>query len=426
MRVQPEGEALGWPRLKQALNEAYPESEVLGIEAPLNRRSAAVAPVRQPDERVIYAFVDPYRGEVTGSYSGFNVQRFFRDFHRSLFLPFPWGELLVTAFFAALLVSLWSALRFLKRWWKGFFRFRRGRGRARWSEWHKLSGLWSGWFLLVIGVTAGWYLFEAARYSFGDSLFSYAGQGESARHRIPAPERPGDDPGEARQLPLADLLRTVQRERPDLELRSLRFDEEAGTLYVDGQSDHLLVRNRANQVIVDARSGELLYNLSASDLPPYWRWADTADPLHFGTFGGLASKVVWFGFGLLLSGLVLTGLRMHVLRMARNGGSAGAGRGVAVAPAILVSLLVLAASVPGALKRARDFGPVEETGRALPQLDTGVAVAISLWVAVTLAILALWTAMLWRSRLENSPARDGSPGSAPDPPPPPGGRARFP
>jgi uncharacterized iron-regulated membrane protein len=45
---------------------------------------------------------------------------------------------------------------------------------------------------------------------------------------------------------------------------------------------------------------------------------DIADPLHFGTWGGLATKLVYFFAGLAISGLILTGVWISLRRKVKS------------------------------------------------------------------------------------------------------------
>ena len=44
-----------------------------------------------------------------------------------------------------------------------------------------------------------------------------------------------------------------------------------------------------------------------------------ADPLHFGNWGGMSSKVIWLLFGILLSTLSVTGAYVFAKRVAEGG-----------------------------------------------------------------------------------------------------------
>lgn len=46
----------------------------------------------------------------------------------------------------------------------------------------------------------------------------------------------------------------------------------------------------------------------AGELSAVERWVHMADPLHFGNFGGLATKLIWLLFGMMLTGLCATGV----------------------------------------------------------------------------------------------------------------------
>lgn len=254
-----------------------------------------------------------------------------------------------------------------------------------WSHLHRLAGLWNLWFVLVIGVTGLWYGLEALH------VVPYP----------PAPSPPESAANPGPSLQLDELMAQVRAVRPDLEVRRIippgaSFGD---ALIAEGQAEHVLVRDRINHVVVHAADGTVLAQRSGSDAGLYERWVHTADPLHFGDFGGLVSKLIWFVFGLLLSGLALTGTYLHARRLAREAGGDARARWPGTLAAIVISLFVVVAMVPLGLVRLHLAGPIVDGVRELPSLAPGVSAVLVSWSVLTLLIIALWVFALWRPQL---------------------------
>ncbi len=386
-RVTPSGEPQGWASLVAAVRARFPDSQVKRVEAPLYRRSAAEFIVDRPRQERVRVYVNPYTAEVQGQASHLNLWRFFRSFHRRFFMqPAAAGVLLVSAFGITLLISGVAALFFYKRWWRRFFRFKPRRGPVFWSELHKTGGLWSLWFVVLMGITGTWYGLEYTR-AF-DRIFE----------RSPPPQ-PIEARADETVLPFSRLMSTAREARPDLAISQIALPGGlAGmALGVRGQADDILVRDRVNQVAVDAYSGEVVLNSTAADLNAYERWIHTVDPLHFGDFGGLWSKGVYFVFGLALCGLVLTGTYLHARRLVRRGGRAGRHHWQGTLTAVALSLAVLVAAIPFGFHEARTFyGPELEGKPQLPELLPGVRYFLIGWIALTALLVLFWTLLLAR------------------------------
>ena len=391
-RVERDAERASWGRLLSAVEAAFPVERVHVLDAPLYGRSAAEVLINLPEQKFLRVYVDPYTAEVQGAHSAVNVQRFFRDLHRRLFIPGALGIYIVSVFSLTMLVSLVAALLFYKRWWRRFCQLRRSSARQFWSELHKLAGLWSLWFLLLMGVTGIWYGIEATRL-------------------LPAPADPKPLAADADKtvLPLDALVQAAQAHWPELRIERVipPGGRYGSALYVEGRAGHVLVRDRINHLVLDAHGGAVVTRRSASQAGVFERWIDTADPLHFGDFGGLVSKIVWFVFGLLLSGLCLTGAYLHAQRLARVADRPSRSRWPGTAAACAVSLLVIAASVPLGVQRLRFAGPLSDGVRRFPDLAPGVEVAILAWIAGTLLVIGAWVLILLRPRMIIRPERSG-------------------
>jgi uncharacterized iron-regulated membrane protein len=86
-------------------------------------------------------------------------------------------------------------------------------------------------------------------------------------------------------------------------------------LQINGNLSATLVRQRANVVYVDPIDGSVLGSTRGEDLSAMGRISEAADPLHFGYFGGIFTRILWFLLGLGMVGLSLTGVIIYTKRL---------------------------------------------------------------------------------------------------------------
>ncbi len=364
----------------QIVSEARPQDRVAFASAPLAPGFNYDIVIETQAGQWRHLYVDPVSGVIAGDSSYLNIQRFFRDFHRVLFgaVNRTLASYLVFLLAIPLLISVISALYLYRCWWQKFFTLNWSRQRrANVASLHKLAGVWSLWFSLVIALTSVWYLYEAFRVDAIDGKVSLVGQGSYAVQPLPPLSGATTEP-----LPLTELVARAQQARPDLQITSLWFD--SGYLQVHGQAGHLLVRDRANKLYLDPYTGEVVHNQNASDLSLYWRWSDTADPLHFGDFAGLTSKLIWFVFGLILSFMALSGSYMYVKRQQSKRQPLAYRRTLILA--VAGTVLMLLASIWAGYQAALSYGVAGQ----LPALPVATTLFLGAWLVLTVAIIAYW------------------------------------
>lgn len=294
-----------WGRMWDAARRAQPDGWVRTIgtydrsDADYFAKAASVA---LPDGREIDLLVDPGTGGLTGERQGVSFHSFMRGLHYYLFTPGDWGFYLVTALGFVLAGSIVTGLLVYKRFWKGLWRRPRFRRDARtWlGDLHRLGALWSLPFAIVIAATSIWYLLER------DAL-----DWESVPP-VAAPLR-AQPSGKTIQA----WVQTAQAAMPGLKITAISLPWSDGEpVVVQGEWQAWLVRERTNAAFIDPRSGKLLGLRVAHEMPATERWVHTADPLHFGNFAGVAGKLLWFGFGLMLTGLAVSGAIINGKRLA--------------------------------------------------------------------------------------------------------------
>ncbi len=391
LRVKPIGEPASLVDIYEKVIKAYPEAKIRAVQKPLYENFASQTVIEIDDKQILRVYVDQYLMKITGSTPFFNIQRYFRDFHQGFYRLFGYGKLLVTLFSFLLIGSLVSALYFYRGWWKHFFsiKVKEKGSRSFWSSIHKVVGLWSIWFVLVIGITGLWYLYEKVSIQYAKQPFSYVDTFSNAAKPLPKL-----DANKSKKLNFSQLVKKIKIARPNLEIDAI-YPDRGGYLYAVGQAEHILVRNRANKIFVNPYNGKITYNQKASDLSAYWRWSDTADPLHFGSFGGIIGKLIWFVFGIFLSFLSLTGTWLYIKRLQKTKQKIYHKGSVVVS---FMPIIIFLYTMVAPFIYLKKIGPVVDSMQIMAIPSFGVTVFLFVWIVSTLLICLGWVWILFRYR----------------------------
>lgn len=296
---------VAWSQLESNLIKDYPDSHILGGQVHGQDYLAGEARLMTPDG-FRFVYFDPATGVLLGEGGWGQVSRFLRDIHMYLSIGGV-GKYIVTLTSILLLISLVSSFYVYRKWWRGFFNSPgklSWRKRIDWSAWHKWLGLWCWWFVAIMTITGLWYLVEQTMFDL------------EVKHYPAAPTiNHSEEQQTQRALSVSELVAKAQTSRPDMDITGFFYPHRYNQpMSFVGQNNSVLIRDRANRVYLDPISGEVISTQYASDLDLVARIADTADPLHFGNFHGLTVKLIYAVFGLMLTALVVGGMRMHYLR----------------------------------------------------------------------------------------------------------------
>jgi uncharacterized iron-regulated membrane protein len=303
---------VSWQAQYDAAQAAFPMYRITyisaGEEPYLASRISATGP--SGESRTIY--VDPATGNVNGQSGFITFRSFMRALHYYLFAPGDWGFYLVTSLGFVLMGSVITGFLVYKKFWRSFFSLPRTDRSARlfWGTLHKLVALWSAWFVVIIGLTSVWYFGERILYRLDIPI-----EGD-LQGAVPV-ELANTEP--ARRRSLDELVARAQAALPGLMAKSIELPLHVeDPIYIKGQASARFVRDRTNGVALNPYTGAVLSMRRAEEMPFLERWVHTADPLHFGDFGGLWSKVLWLVFGLVMCALAASGVLVYAKRIQRQ------------------------------------------------------------------------------------------------------------
>jgi len=309
-RVLPAYEAddYDWQGMVDAARAAQPDWVLDWIQAPVDPWFAAETIAITPEGERRRLYIHPGTLEVQGEGDWVNAQRILRDSHRRLMIFHHTGIILVSSLSVLIIISLVSGLVIYKKFWRGFFKKPRTRdARTLWGDLHRLGGLWSLWFIVLIALTGLWYLVESIGFMADIRATPYPKRQIVDATPLQAPDS---------QVSLNDLVAKIKAVEPAFQVESIWLPAFAGEgVKLRGTTVALLTRERANEFIFDPHTGATLRWTEGTDLNAVQRVSEMADPLHFGTFGGIWTKILYFIFGAILSAMSLSGIYIYSARM---------------------------------------------------------------------------------------------------------------
>ena len=284
------------------LNRELPRHEVTGWVwfADDPGRADVVYVVEHGTSEWRYTLLNPYNGDLLSRVV--STQSRLTDWLLSLHHTLLVGEIgmLASGAFAISLCLLgMTGIWLHRRFWRRPPKLRWSSGGAvAYSDLHKLVGLVASPVLLVLGVTGAWWNIEH-------------GLEELAEHWGGAAPPAMEGRLYAERISLDAVIARSEAEVPGFEATYLRLPWEAGIpIAVFGRvpTGNPLSSDYGSTVLLDPETGGLRQVLDIRQARLLPRIEDTFRELHFGTFGGLTTRILWAAFGAAPLALALTGL----------------------------------------------------------------------------------------------------------------------
>lgn len=268
---------------------------------------------KEENNKLSFVFANPYTGEIQGETS-LMAQLYLRDLHYYLFIPFQIGNYIVLFFGFLIFVSAISALYFYKSWWKKLFVLDIKKGSNKFSRsLHRLVGLWTIPFIFLTVIISSWYFAERTNIAgikpmvnpkhIKLDILNYQKEEKSL---FPF------------NIDYDKAIKVAEKAIPHLKVKNISpAIDSTETIYLMGNSNIPLVRQRANRVYINPYNYKIEHIQSAVKSTTIMWINDIVDPLHFGYWGGITTKIIWFIFGLFISILILSGTYISLKRKAR-------------------------------------------------------------------------------------------------------------
>jgi uncharacterized iron-regulated membrane protein len=301
--IIPQLEQVAIPSIVDTVKSAKLGWNLTGIDLPLTSDDAIRVSLDAPNQSPSQVLVNPYTGKIIGErISNFTFRNLILNIHYALAA----GDLgTAIAGIAALLlfilsltgIMLWSGWRNLKA---GFKIKWNGHIKRVNFDIHKVAGIFAAIFLALTGITGfGWNFYAQVE------PIVYAVTFTSKSIEPISTVIPGRS-----TVSLSEILQRADAILPQAKIAYINFPTSPeGVFQINKQfpEDREIYRSR---VYFDRYTGAVLKVRSSRQLQLGEQIFDSFTPLHFGTFGGLPTRILYVFVGLAPTFLFITGLVM--------------------------------------------------------------------------------------------------------------------
>jgi uncharacterized iron-regulated membrane protein len=320
-KVTPLGRRQPASAIVASFEKTHPGAHATAVTYPKEPDDAFLIKIGPTRPAQIQVYLDPHTADVIGERRlGSSVYGFLVNLHYNLYLGPPgrrlngWGALLLLIVLTSGVWLWWPAGRVSRERWRGRFLVRRDAGTLRLlDDVHNSVGMYSLAFLLIFTLTALEFAFPnqvrpLLRTLGASGAAAHASGGGLALHHAES------------GAPLGlDQLIVIADRSADGRLSSLELPEDPSRPLIVTKALAQYDRTRARvEIAVDRYTGNV-QSIHDSRHEPLGdalvRWCV---PLHYGIWGGFATKLVYVVLGLVPAASFLTGFWRWRLRAART------------------------------------------------------------------------------------------------------------
>jgi uncharacterized iron-regulated membrane protein len=278
---------------------------------PVDGRASTTQAIWQQGGSYVTRALDPRTGSPDGIRDTLGGDVFYR-LHFELELPYPWGRILSGSAAMLMVLAILTGIVAHRRFFADFFTFRPHKGQRSWLDAHNLLGVAALPFHLLIAFTGAITL--ANLLMPWGAMAGYQGDMAAIRHDLyPAEVTPALTHQPAPLVPIAPLMREAER----------RFGGPVGQIAVINPGDRAAVvtmtRGNAERIAIqshaisfDGATGRVL--AEHIERRPVMTGFNLMYGLHIGRFGDGLARWLYFVSGLMLAGVIGTGLILWTVK----------------------------------------------------------------------------------------------------------------